>query len=498
MNLAISAGHDLTADTALQILKDGGNAFDAAIAAYLVSFVAEPCMASAGGGAFANVLTADGALKVFDFFCQTPLRKRSVNELEFYPIDVDFGEAIETFHIGRGACAVPGAIAGVYAMHKHLASMPMKDLVEPAIIAAKDGVVVNDFQHLDFVLLEKIFAASNKGKELFFKENKVLQVGDTLKMPAMADFLDYMSSEGEAAFYQGEIAEKIVRDFRDHGGQLSLADLKNYEVIIRDPLQFKYNDKTVYTNPAPSTGGSIIALLLNFMEETPNDQNPWDFNHMNQVRDMLEKFSKVGTKPAAMASQLSQFNIFDKYNFNQTNRRGSTSHFNIVDKKGNAVALTTTIGEGCGHFVEGTDIHMNNMLGEAALLPNGFHSWEENVRLSSMMSPTLVLDKHNRLETVLGSGGASRIPTMIAQVLHYIIDYKMELNEAIAAPRMHLEHNKLDVEGGFKHQFDQKNFPYEIKHWEGSSLFFGGVHTLHRRKNEWLAVGDQRRDGVVR
>lgn len=498
MTQAISAGHDLTADTALQILKDGGNAFDAAIAAYLVSFIAEPCMASAGGGAFANILTADGTLKVFDFFCQTPLNKRNADELEFYPIEVNFGETTETFHIGRGACATPGAIAGVYAMHKNLATMPMKDLVEPAILAAKNGVVVNDFQYLDFTLLEKIFAASNRGKELFFKDDKVLQVGDTLKMPAMADFLDYMSREGADAFYQGEVAQKIVRDYRDNGGQLSLLDLKNYQVEIRDPLQFKFREKTIYTNPAPSTGGSIIAMLLNFISETPPHQKPWDFAHMNQVRKMLEKFIKVGTKPASIAAQLAQFNIFDKYNFNQTNRRGSTSHFNIVDKKGNAVALTTTIGEGCGQFVEGTDIHMNNMLGEAALLPNGFHSWEENVRLSSMMSPTLVLDKHNRLETVLGSGGASRIPTMIAQVLHYLIDYKMELNEAIAAPRMHLEHNKLEVEGGFSHQFDQKNFPYEINHWEKSSLFFGGVHTLNRKKNHWLAVGDQRRDGVVR
>ncbi len=498
MRSAISAGHDLTADTALQVLKDGGNAFDAAIAAYLVSFIAEPCMASAGGGAFANVLTADGQLKVFDFFCQTPLNKRAVDELEFYPVDVNFGETTETFHIGRGACAIPGAIAGVFTMHKNLGSMPMKYLVEPAIIAAKNGVIVNDFQHLDFTLLEKIFAASEKGKELFFKDGKVLQVGDTLKMPALADFLDYMSREGESAFYQGEVAEKIVRDYRDNGGQLSLSDLKNYEVVIRDPLQFKFRGKSIYTNPAPSTGGSIVALLLNFLSETPKNQQPWDFGHMNQVREMLEKFAKVGTKPADIAAQLGQFNVFDKYNFHQTNRRGSTSHFNIVDNKGNAIALTTTIGEGCGQFVEGTDIHMNNMLGEAALLPNGFHSWEENVRLSSMMSPTLVLDEHNRLETVLGSGGASRIPTMIAQVLHYLIDYKMELNEAIAAPRMHLEHNKLNVEGGFSHQFDQKNYPYEINHWEGSSLFFGGVHTLHRRKNEWLAVGDQRRDGVVR
>ncbi len=498
MKEAIAAGHDLTADTALQILKDGGNAFDAAIAAYLVSFVAEPCMASAGGGAFAQVMTADGTIKVFDFFCQTPIVKRNVDELQFYPIDVDFGEAIETFHIGRGACAVPGAIAGVYAMHKNLGSMPMKDLVEPAILAAKNGVIINDFQHFDLVLLEKIFRESEKGKELFFKDDKVLQVGDTLKMPAMADFLDYMSREGEAAFYQGEVAEKIVRDFKDNGGQLSLDDFKNYEVVIRDPLQFNYNGKSIYTNPAPSTGGSIIALLLNFIDATPADQHPWDFGHMNQVRKMLEKFTTVGTKPASIASQLAKFNIFDKYNLHETNRRGSTSHFNIVDRKGNAVALTTTIGEGCGHFVEGTDIHMNNMLGEAALLPNGFHSWEENVRLSSMMSPTLVLDEHNRLETVLGSGGASRIPTMIAQVLHYLIDYKMELNEAIAAPRMHMEHGKLDVEGGFKNQFNQKNFPYEINHWKGSSLFFGGVHTLNRRKNEWLAVGDQRRDGVAR
>ena len=140
MSFAVSAGHQKTAEAAALMLESGGNAFDAGIAAFFASCVAEPCMSGAGGGAFANVFTAKGESMIFDFFCQTPMHKKAASEVDFYPITVNFGTATEIFHVGKGSTGVPGAIAGMYDLHEKLGSMPMRELVQPAMDLAKNGV----------------------------------------------------------------------------------------------------------------------------------------------------------------------------------------------------------------------------------------------------------------------------------------------------------------------------------------------------------------------
>jgi len=171
MNFAIAAGHDATADTALEILKSGGNAFDAAIAAMMTAFVAEPGMTSGGGGAFANVRKADGTCMIFDFFSQTPKHKRPASEVDFFPIEVDFGTTIEVFHVGKGSTAVPGSIAGLFALHEQLGTLPMERLIEIPVQFAKEGVLINQFQHYDYKLLENIFRIDPKARSIFFKDD---------------------------------------------------------------------------------------------------------------------------------------------------------------------------------------------------------------------------------------------------------------------------------------------------------------------------------------
>ncbi|MEL6925053.1 MAG: gamma-glutamyltransferase, partial [Bacteroidota bacterium] len=238
MNYAISAGHDITADAAVDVLEAGGNAFDAAIAALFAAFVAEPCMASGGGGGFANVYTADHESIVFDFFCQTPRHKRPVSEVEFYPVELDFGDKQEVYHVGKGSSGTPGSIAGIFALHEALGTMPMRELVQPAIQAAAEGVVMNDFQYLDMNLLREILAKDERAQTIFFKDDAIKPVGDKIYMQGFADYLDYLSREGRDAFYRGEVAHKMVADYQVGGGYLQLEDLKNYEVKIRKGLQF--------------------------------------------------------------------------------------------------------------------------------------------------------------------------------------------------------------------------------------------------------------------
>lgn len=491
---AISAGHEATAQAAIEILQGGGNAFDAAIAAFIASWVAEPCMSSAGGGAFANVFTKEGKSWLFDFFCQTPKQKQIPTAVDFFPIGVEFSGTTEIFHVGKGATGVPGAIAGVFELHQKLATMPMKELVQPAIEMAKSGVVINDFQFEDFDLLKSILELHPVGKSIFFKEDKLKPIGEKLYMPQKADFLEYMAKEGRDAFYQGEVAQKIVSDYENGGGYLSLADFRDYEVIIRKPLAFSYRKNTILTNPLPSTGGSIIALLLKYLEaqKLPNIDSE---EYILQWASAFESIEKIGKRPTDLAKALLQLDK-SKAPISSTQKRGATTHFNILDRWGNAISLTSSNGEGSGYFVENTDIQLNNMLGEAALLPNGFHSWEQDVRLSSMMSPTMVLNENKEIEIILGSGGAGRIPGAIAQTLRLLQDYDLPVQEAINFPRLHLEGNTFHIEKGFSNIPNTGDLKPAINQWTETSLFFGGVHTILKKDETLEAGGDERRDGV--
>ncbi len=490
MSFAIAAGHDATADTAQEILRNGGNAFDAAIAALMTSFVAEPCMASGGGGAFANIRKADGTLLIYDFFCQTPRYKKVVGELEFIPIEVDFGTLKEVFHIGKGSIGVPGMIAGIFALHRDLGSLPMKELVQLPIQYAKEGVAVNDFQSEDMNLLKDILGFNEYGRKLFYKNGQLCEIGDPVFMPGLADYLDYLAREGKDAFYKGEVARKIVAEQRS-GGLLTMEDFEQYRVLIRRPLQVNYRGKQIHTNPLPSIGGSLMAHYLKYLEALVPAEFPLTRDHILNLYQALVRAEPLDRRPIALANALRNL-------FGANKKHGSTSHFNIVDQWGNAISLTMTIGEGSGYFIEGTDIQLNNMLGEAALLPDGFHSWDTNVRLSSMMAPTIVTDEQQRLEVVIGSGGASRIPSAITQVLHYLIDYQQSVDEAVNHPRVHLGHDIFNIEPGFHYNAKQSDFGESLKLWDKQSLFFGGAHTILSGKGALHASGDERRDGVIR
>ncbi|MFT4759620.1 MAG: gamma-glutamyltranspeptidase/glutathione hydrolase [Paraglaciecola sp.] len=502
MSFAISAGHEKTAEAASEILKSGGNAYDAAIAAFFASCVAEPCMTGLGGGAFANVFTADGQSMIFDFFCQTPQVKKIAEAVDFYPITVNFGTTTEIFHVGKGSSGVPGAIAGVYALHEKFGSMPMRELVQPAIDLAKNGIVINDFQYFDFQLLESILKVDKQANSVFFDNGQLKNIGETMKMPQFADFLEVLAREGQDLFYKGEIAQKVAADYGQNGGFLQLSDFENYDVILRKPLTFSYKNKTILTNPLPSSGGAQLALFLKYLEQEKLPVQPFQTEHALTLFTVFQKLETAKNSKLGLIGHLEKvlgqnFQKEKSQAKKSTNKRGATTHFNIVDKQGNAISLTSSLGEGCGYFIEGTDIQMNNMMGEAALLPNGFHSWEEDTRLSSMMSPTLVLDEMQKIEIITGSGGASRIPASIAQVISYLTDYQLAVNAAVNSPRVHLEHGFFNIGKGFKGDFDKEKLGVEVHRWLEKSLFFGGAHTVVLNGKSLTAAGDDRRNGVA-
>ena len=496
----IAAGHSATAEAAATILQEGGNAFDAAIAALLASFVAEPCMSSAGGGAFLTAYRPDGVSFCYDCFVQTPRNKRPVDEIEFFPIEIDFGTAKEVFHIGMGSVAVPGTIAGIFKIHEDLGSMPMREIAEPAIQLAKEGVVIDAFQDHDFHLLKDILAVC-KPSPVFWNGDHLISTGETMYMPEFADCLDFIVREGQDEFYKGDIAKLILKMNDERGGHLTAEDLAAYTVPRRQPLRVPYKDRSLLTNPLPSLGGSLIALALQaFASQGPVDFPIGSTEEVARFAKVLSALDRLEKTPRNIAAALQRAFPNLPIPLQQPNdaKLGGTSHFSILDEHGNAVSVTTSNGEGCGHFVPGTGIILNNMLGESALLPNGLHSWAPNTRLGSMMSPSILLDAHNQVEMVLGSGGAGRIPFMLAQAIYKVVDQGADIHEAVNSSRMHIIDGICNLEPGLPADAPMPAEVREVVAWEKQSLYFGGVHAVMRNGMDIDGQGDERRGGVDR
>ncbi len=227
----VAAGHQLTVDAAAEILADGGNAFDAAIAGVCMAFVAEAVFASPGGGGFLMARRADAnAVKLFDFFVDTPLKRRRASEVEFFPITADFGPATQEFHIGLGSSATPGIAQGLFAMHEAYARLPMTRLVEPAVRAARTGFPLTSFQAYLFTVIAPILTASEGAKAIFAPGGELMKAGETFRNPELADTLAWLAEDGARLFVDGDVGRAIETQSRDLGGHLTADDLRDYRV----------------------------------------------------------------------------------------------------------------------------------------------------------------------------------------------------------------------------------------------------------------------------
>ncbi|MEJ2323018.1 MAG: gamma-glutamyltransferase, partial [Gammaproteobacteria bacterium] len=245
---AVAAGHPRTAEAARLILEAGGNAFDAALAALCAACVVEPVLTSLGGGGF---LLAR----------RDPAIKRPVHQLEFHPIIADFGTAQQEFHIGMGSIATPGTVRGLFDVHRRMGSLPMKTIMAPAIGYARDGVETNALQAYIFSIVAPIYVATEEARRIYGRgerQDRLCNEGELLRQPELADALELLAIEGERLFYEGEIARSIVEQCRLQGGHLTGGDLESYRTEIRMPLQQRYRDSRVYSNPPPSSGGMLI------------------------------------------------------------------------------------------------------------------------------------------------------------------------------------------------------------------------------------------------
>jgi gamma-glutamyltranspeptidase/glutathione hydrolase len=508
----IAAGHEVTALAAEEVLREGGNAFDAILAAHLAACTAEPVLSSLGGGGFLLVKAQDSPALLYDFFTHTPRARRPAHELDFRPIIADFGTAQQEFHIGQGTIAVPGSVKALFEIHRDLGAIPLREIAQPAIHNAREGVTLNSLQAYIFNIVRPIYTATPETREIFCQKgdaDQILREGDQIVQKDLADTLESLVTEGEVLFYRGEIAQTIAGINRDGGGHLTLADMENYQVIRRSPLDLHYRKARVLTNPPPSSGGILIAFALQLLKGI--DSRGWKFGNADYLLLLAEVMALTGKARVEMnkdihSGQANSLQFLDEDYLQQyrlhvsgvAHSQRGTTHISVMDAQHNVASMTISNGEGCGSIVPGTGIMLNNMLGEEDLNPGGFHQWTENQRMSSMMAPSLLINDTSL--AAMGSGGSNRIRSALLQVFINLIDFGMDIEAAVKSPRIHLEGNRLSVEGGFKPLQVQRLMRLYPEHelWQGLNLFFGGVHSVVRDISGFSGVGDLRRGGVYR
>ncbi len=509
---AVAAGHPATAAAAQEILAEGGNAFDAVLAAVFAACVAEPVLCSLGGGGFLMARRAEETPVLYDFFVDTPRARRPVGDMDFYPIHADFGTAIQEFHIGHGAIATPGLVKGLFRAHRDLGSLPITRLIEPAVRLARAGVALRGVDAYLFQVVGPILTARPETRACYCNaEGRLLLEGEVLRLPEMADTLEALGREGEALFYQGEIARRLLAECAAKGGHLTARDLSGYRVELRVPLERQYRDARVFLNPPPSSGGILIAFALALLAaRDPASGKAGDAERLSRLAEVMALTNRAriegGLREALAdptrdaAADFLDPALLARYGGEIKGRPAAirgTTHISVADAQGNVAALSVSNGEGCGHMVPGTGIMMNNMLGEEDLNPDGFHTWREGRRMTSMMCPSIAVRSSGSI-AALGSGGSNRIRTAILQVLINILDRRLPLAEAIADPRLHVEGGTASLEEGHGAETlaALEGCHGEIARWPRHNLFFGGVHAAVRNADGGFeAAGDPRRGG---
>ena len=262
----VAGGHPATAEAGAWALREGGNAVDAAVAAVLTSFATESSLTGLGGGGFMLVHDSDRSALI-DFFVAAPGHAGIERKSELVAAPVEFTDSVsQVFNIGAASCGVPGTAAGLERALQDFGSMPLSELVAPAIAAARDGVPVDARGAYLFKILSPILVHEAEAAAIYAPSGRLLAEGDTFCFPELADALELYAAEGSDPFYRGEVAKKVSDWVLERGGTLAPGDLAAYEPVVREPVRARFRDSEVVTNPPPSSGGTLIAFALELLE----------------------------------------------------------------------------------------------------------------------------------------------------------------------------------------------------------------------------------------
>ncbi|MFH1810454.1 MAG: gamma-glutamyltransferase [Pseudomonadota bacterium] len=484
----VATAHPLATEAALQILRKGGNAADAAAAAALAISVVEPYSAGIGGGGFALVHDkAKGQTRALDFRERAPLAAHRDLYLD------GKGQVIDDASVtGHRAAAVPGTLAGLEALVREHGTQSLAEVAAPAIDLAQNGFVVTPhFRHAVISRLDDL-KKDPGARDAFLVDGKPPEVGNLLLQRDLASTLRLVAKQGSKAFYSGELAQAVVADMAENGGLITAQDLKSYQPSWREPARLRYRGHDVLTMPLPSSAGVVLAEVLGLLERDATSTRPYhDLRSLHvyieacrrayadRARDLGDPAFLRGSIAGLTTSQRldAQYRSIQSQARTPSEQLGvvgtpplkdrpHTTHLIVVDSKGNAVSMTFTVNTvfGAAVVVPGTGILLNNEMDDFSVKPGTPNSYglvgaEANaiapakIPLSSM-APTLVFEG-SRLKLVIGSPGGSTIPTTVIQILVHVLDDRMNVEQAVAAPRVHhqwlpdlvhVEPNGLDPE----------------------------------------------------
>jgi len=463
----VVSAHPLASKIGNEILQQGGNAIDAAIAVQFALAVVYPVAGNIGGGGFMMVHTNDGKIDALDFREKAPQKAHK----DMY-LDKD-GNVIPRLSLdGHLAVGVPGAVDGMFKAHERYGRMSIRNLIQPAIELAENGFAVTKQQAGNLNEKKPTFVKLNTTQPVFVKETP-WKAGDLLQQTDLAQTLELIRDFGRAGFYEGKTADKIVAEMKAGHGIITHEDLKNYNSVWREPITGNYKDYSIISMPPPSSGGVALLQLLKMVE--PYDLKGLGFHSREAIHIMAEAERRVYADRAThlgdsdfvevpidqllnkdyLKGRMQNFNAFSATNSADVkagtfsgNESEETTHFSIVDAEGNAVSVTTTLNAGYGSktVVSGAGFLLNNEMDDFSSKPGvpnfyGLVGAAANAiapgkRMLSSMTPTIIL-KDGELFMVVGTPGGSTIITSVFQTFINVAEYEMSMAEAVNAPRFH-------------------------------------------------------------
>lgn len=511
----IAASDPHTAEAGARMLRQGGNAVDAVVAAKFAATVTELPLTSLAGGGACTWGSADAGYEVLDFFAATPgCGLETLPIRDFVPVSVDFGRTTQVFHIGKSAAAIPGELLGLLELHRRAGRLPLCQVLAPAVAWARDGFQVSAQIEMMTRAIAPIARHSSSVATLFRSNGRLPRAGERLANPLLGDFLHTLGQDRSTAAVARYWRSLVEHFGLAEGGLITEQDIAAYEPKVREPLVIPLGHYTVLSNPPPSAGGGLVGIGLRFAEEKGLGREAFlSTEHQLAIADVLTAVSdfrqggydnSLHADPEAIRACVKRGGTAaviapERSRLGEGNAYGATTHISVIDAEGLAAAMTTSNGEGCGHALPGLGIHVNNFLGEEDINPNGFHRFKPGSRMSTMMSPTIVL-ADDRPCLALGSGGSNRIRSAILQTLLNLLVYRRPLEEAVNAPRLHIEGRKLWFEDV---SLDPSTTAVLLDTWpeairfDTPSMFFGGVNCAASSDGRLFGAGDRRRGGVV-
>lgn len=493
-DVALAAPNEAAADAGALVARAGGNAVDAALAAALVTMVNEVGLVSLSSGGFVTVQPQDGSSPVtVDGWMDMPGRgAEAARGSGTWDVTTEYGGGV-TVTIGAGSVATHGAVSAFEETHRRWGSVPWREVVAPAVDVARGGFRLGSASryYLDYVH-DDIYGWDQQSRAAVHDVDGTVTRG-LVVVADLAASLELIAEEGATALHAGELGRLISDDVVARGGLLTREDLEAYRPVVRPALRVELGDWTLGTNPTPAIGGVCVAAMLRLLDGVPRDvvDGRWstaDVDRLVEVQRAVlgHRLDVLDHSDDLVADALAYLASVD----DTVRSSGSTAHVSATDGDGGACSVTVSSGYGSGMVARGTGIWLNNCLGEQELNPRGLHGLPAGTRLLSNMAPTVA---HHRdgAALAIGSPGADRISTAVAQVVAGFVSGGLPLQEAVDHPRVHV------------HRAGRPDEVVKVEEAADLTMYYGGVAaTLLRRDATGAlhleAAADPRRDGAVR